>query len=89
LIRIVLIHTGIALNLAIQASLSARADYYCIQIKLITDLFLPLLAEVGQTNHCEAGDLSALHKLSCEQQGLNRLPHPDIVCYEKPHYRLS
>src|SRR5579871_4228905 len=46
LIRVELVDAGIAVNLAVKAGTGIRADNYSINVELLTNLGLPLLAKV-------------------------------------------
>ena len=83
LIGIVVVDARVALNLSIQARLSARSDDHCLDIELASDFCLLLLAEMGQANDGETLNLPTLQQLSHHEEGLYGLPHPHVVGNEQ------
>ena len=79
LIGVVVINTGIALNLTIQPSLSIRTNDHRFNVEFRPDFLLPLLAEMRQTNDRKALDLPSLKKLPHDEQRFNRLTDTDVI----------
>src|ERR1039458_5742438 len=62
-----------------QAAGSTRQDYFRANIKLVSQVPLPLLGKLGRTQDREASDFAAVEQLSGNQTGLHRLADAHVV----------
>jgi hypothetical protein len=55
------------------------ADDHCLQVELLGQLPLPLIAQVGRAQHTHPPDLAAVEQLAGDQQRFDRLAHAHVV----------
>ena len=89
LVGVVVVDTRIALDLAVEARLRTRANDHRLDIELLADLALPLVAEVWQADHGKASDPAALQEFAHQQERLDRLTDTNIISDEEAHDLLA
>ncbi len=63
----------------------SRADDDRLQIELLGEFHLPLVAQARWAQHAKPPDLAAVVEFSGDEQGLYRLAHAHVVGDEHPH----
>ena len=89
LVGVVVVNAGVALDLPVEARLRVGADDDGLEVELVADFLLPLLAEVRQADDGEAFDLAPLQKLPDDQQRLDGLADADVVGDEQTNRLLT
>ena len=79
LVGVVVVDARVALDLAVEPGLRARTDDHGLDVELVADLLLPLVAEVRQADDGEPPDAAPLHEFAGEQQRLDRLTDAHVV----------
>ena len=70
---------------AFQLSDRARADDHGIQVKLLTQLLVPLFAQVWGAEDAQPTGVAAVQHFTRHQKGLDGLAHTHVIRYQQPH----
>ena len=79
LIGVIIVNAGVALDLPVEAGLGVGADDDGFYVKLVSDLRLPLFAEVGQANDGESFNSPTLQHFLGNEQCFDGLADTDII----------
>ena len=79
LVGIVVKHTGVTLDLAVEPGLGIGADDDRLDVQFVADFGLPLLAQMGQTDDGETPNFATFQQFLDDEQGFHGFAHAHVV----------
>ena len=76
-------------RLAFEPRHRAGADDHGVDVKLLCQFALPLLAQIGRAQHGQPSRHAAVQQLTSNQPSLDGLAHAHVVGNQQPHGLLS